>query len=185
MGKQIQLHMLEDDTRRLYEFITARDSVIFSLKSSDSEKVVPVADPLHERQVMAIWNQSLLPSLKRKPVISTEGLTYYRIDEALPVLELSPSVACSWSDKSALRQGRIYGFFASHDRQYVLWYDSIARWVRRRFARNPIKSLGGYIGPAALEWYKAGGILLPMFSPPNTNEWRSFVERQHPREKAS
>jgi hypothetical protein len=185
MGKQIQLHMLPDDTRTLWGFITAHDPITLTLKSGDSKRVIPLADPFGERQVMTLWNHSLLPSLERKPVVSTEGQIYYRIDDGLPVLEFSPSVACSWDEKNALLQGRIYGLFESHDRPYILWYDSITRWIRRHFIRNPVTSLGGYIGPAAWEWFKAGGILLPMFSPPHTDEWRSFVDQQHPAETPS
>jgi hypothetical protein len=39
--------------------------------------------------------------------------------------------------------------------------------------------LGGYVGPAAYEWFKSGGLLLPMFAPPVTEEWVRVLGNQH------
>ena len=56
---------------------------------------------------------------------------------------------------------------------------TIIGWIRKNFVKNPLKLLGGYIGPNAFKWFQEGGILLPMFEPPLTAEWQAFVESQH------
>ncbi|MBL0161393.1 MAG: hypothetical protein IPP47_30610 [Bryobacterales bacterium] len=127
---------------------------------------------------MTLWNKALLSSLDRVR-ISHPGREYYRVDESLPTLELTPSKACDWAGRPALMKGRIYGFFDKPTESYEQWYDSMARWIRKHFAKNPVKLLQGYVGPSALEWFQKGGVLLPMFVPPPTAEWVSFVENQH------
>jgi len=52
-------------------------------------------------------------------------------------------------------------------------------WINRNFESSPLKMLGGYVGPAAMRWYREGGILLPMFNPPATPAWEEFIANQH------
>jgi hypothetical protein len=77
-------------------------------------------------------------------------------------------------------QGRIY---ADTDRpkgkEFDEWYKSLAGWIRRNFAKNPVTGLDGYIGPAVLQWFENGGILLPTFLPPVTQQWLAFVDAEH------
>jgi hypothetical protein len=179
MGKQVQFHMLPEDMKMLLEYIQKHDPVMVTLQSSDSSQVTPVSDPLTESGVMRLWNTALLGSLERKLVSHTGGADYYRIDDSLPTLELSASRLTKWSEKPALLQGRVYGFFDKPASGYEDWYKAIARWIRSNFTKSPLKLLGGYVGPQALRWFQNGGILLPMFEPPATSEWQSFVESQH------
>lgn len=172
------MHLLSDDLRMLLAFVQSRSPVMITLKQSDTADVRPVEDPLKERRVMALWNRNISPSLERKRVART-GHDYYRIDDSQPTLELSPSRLVEWGGKSALLQGRIYGFFVEPNTQYAKWYDSTAHWIRAHFARNPVKPLGGYVGPEALQWHQGGGILMPMLHPPMTPEWLSLVAEQH------
>ena len=163
----------------LLDFVQIHEPVVVTLKSSDSPNVTPVPDPASESQIMALWNRGLLESLGRKLIQRPGGRDYYRIDDSLPTLDLSPSLLTEWNGHPALLQGRIYGLFEHPLSSYEKWYESIARWIRKRFTKSPLKLLDGYIGPEALEWFRKGGLLLPMFEPPATAEWLSFVESQH------
>jgi hypothetical protein len=128
-----------------------------------------------------MWNQALLPTIDRKEFIreSSRG-AYYYVDNALPVVELSyPSpVPQSWNGRAALTQGRIWASFEREKREFETWFNSVVRWIRKNFVKNPIPHLGGYLGPAAYDWYKAGGVLLPALPPPITAQWLSWVEAQ-------
>jgi len=103
--------MFPEDMEKFLEFVRKRDPVAVTLRSSDSTKVTPVPDPLIESEVMTLWNKSLLGSLERKLINRPRGKDYYRVDESLPTLELSPSRLIEWSGKPALLWGRLYGFF--------------------------------------------------------------------------
>ena len=161
MGRQIQLHMLPGDTRMLLKCIQEHDPVVVTLRSSDTPDVTPVADPVTEADVMALWNRNLLAFLERKLVLRPGGKDYYRVDDSLPTLELSPSR------------------LNERNEGYEEWYEVVAGCIRANFRRTPLKMLGGFIGPEAFKWFQDGGILLPMLAPPQTSEWMSFVENQH------
>ena len=179
MGKQTQLHLLPEDMGMFLEFVRKRDPVVVTIKSSNSPKVTPVSDPSTESEVMTLWNKTLLGSLERNLIRRPGGSDYYRVDDSLPTLELSPSRLIEWSGKPALLQGRVYGFFDKPTSSYEEWYRAIAQWIRHNFPKSPLKLLGGYIGPAALRWFQGGGVLLPMIEPPPTRKWLSVVEHQH------
>lgn len=177
MGRQIQFHLLPEDLRAFLDFVQNRDPVVVTRQSSETPDIQSVVDPSSQSNVMILWNQTLLGSLTRKHIVHP-GRAYYGIDVSLPVLELSPSERCDWNGRLALLQGRLYGFFDSPSAEYEKWYNSLARWIRKNFARVPIPLPGGYIGPAAYDWYKKGGVLLPMFLPPLTSRWLSWLEAQ-------
>ncbi len=164
----------------LLDCIQEHDRVVITLKSSDSPNVAPLPDPLTESAVMTLWNKNLLGSLERKLVKRPGGMDYHRVDDSLPTLELSPSRRIEWNGRPALLQGRIYGFFDKPFPGYEEWYEVVARCIRANFRKTPFKILGGYIGPEAFKWFEVGGVLLPMFEPPPTSEWMTFVENQHP-----
>jgi hypothetical protein len=96
-------------------------------------------------------------------------------------LEFTPSLLTTWEDKPALVQGRLYGIFGSYLKKplgFEKWYESLVRWIRKHYHRSPA-SLGGYVGPAALDFYNNGGYLLPQFVPPRTKEWLTEIGKQH------
>jgi hypothetical protein len=128
---------------------------------------------------MTLWNNAVLGSLERKLIERPGGTDYYRVDDSLPALEFSPSRLVQWNGRPGLLQGRIYGFFDKPFPGYQEWYAAAVRCIRANFRKSPLKLLGGYIGPEAFKWFRDGGILLPMFEPPLTSEWMSFVENQH------
>ncbi len=86
------------------------------------------------------------------------------------------SQLAEWEGRPALVQGRIWGAFESNDPQYVAWFNAIVRWIRKNYVKGEI--LGGYVAPSVQAWRRRGGLLMPMFIPPLTDEWRAFFESQ-------
>lgn len=179
MGKQVQFHMLPEDMQEFLGFIQKQDDIVITCRDLDSPEIFPIIDPIKESETMVLWNKRLLPFLERKLVQRPGGDDYQRVDCSLSTIELTPSRITKWKDTPALLQGRIYIFFDKPVPGYDAWYQSIARWIRRNYRKNPLKLLKGYIGPEAFDWYRDGGIMLPMFEPPYTLEWLSFIENQH------
>jgi hypothetical protein len=177
MGRQIQFHVLPEDIRSLLEFVHEHDPVIVALRDFDSPEIKTVTDPASEARTMTLWNQSLLNTLARKHIRYPNG-KYYGIDSLTPTLEFSPSRLCEWNGRSALLPGRIYGSFETSVAGYEKWYNSIVRWIQKNFVKSTIPLIG-QVGPAAYDWYKKGGLLMPnMLLPPVTPVWLSWVEAQ-------
>jgi hypothetical protein len=114
--------------------------------------------------------------LNRTYISHADNGPYYRLDDGLPILEFSPSMATDWEGRPALMQGRIWGAFEAPSQKYRLWYEAIVRWIRKGYIRYG--PLSGYISPAVRAWHNDGGVLLPMFRPPTTDAWRAFVAKQ-------
>jgi hypothetical protein len=179
MGRQVGFHALPDDLGDFLDFVCAKDPVIVTLMDSERPQIESLANPRSDNRVMSLWNQALMPTLERELVRHPPASEYYRIPYSRPVLELSPSRAVSWNDQSALLGGRLYGFsFEDASKDYATWYETLAKWIRSHFTRNPVEGIEGYVGRAALAWFQQGGILLPALPPPVTPEWASFVEAQ-------
>jgi hypothetical protein len=177
MGRQIQFHMLPEDARALLQFVHEHDPVIVTLRDSNLPEIKTVAGPSSETRTMTLWNQALLSTLARKHIVYP-GREYYGIENSTPTLEFSPSRRCEWNERPALLLGRIYGSFETSVAGYEKWYNSLVRWVRKNFVKSPLP-LTGRVGPAAYEWYRKGGVLLPMMlTPPITSVWLSWIEAQ-------
>jgi hypothetical protein len=169
MGRQIQFHMLPNDMAVFLDAINTRAVVTVVLRDDDTAVPEAVGDPTSETRVMVLWNRELLPTLTRKRIERERGGDYFRVPYSSPVLELSPSRRIAWNSRSALMQGRIYGFdFEQNPHSYARWFASIAGWLRRNFTRGP-SAVGGYIGPSALAWSRGKGVLLPMIAPAATS----------------
>jgi hypothetical protein len=179
MGRQIQLYMLPQDQQCLLDFLKQHRPTAIVLQDSDSAEVQDLADPTSELRTLTIWNKALLSSLERK-LVSHSGRTYYRVDYSLPTLELSPSGLTTWQGTPALTRGRIYGFQIERGGEYERWFKAISYWIKKHFKKSPVNALPGHIGPSALSWFEAGGILLPAFEPPATAAWIELVDSQHP-----
>lgn len=178
MGRQIRFHMLPEDCRRLVRFLQERDPVVVTpWHSSESADIEDIKRPWERGDHYCLWNQAILPVLTR----AATG-KYFNIDWSLPVIEFTypaPSLE-SWNDQPALVQGRIWASFETQDKKFRAWYDAAVRWIRKNFIRD----LGtGHdrdsIGPAAYEWFKSGGLLLPGFRPPVTEAWIAWVNVQN------
>ena len=178
MGRQIELHLLQDDFNELWRWMQQKWQITIVERSSNSAFVEPYSPSEQSGQQLCLWNHAFLSELSRKFIPNAQP-EYYRVDEfQLPVLELTSSRLTVWHDQPALLQGRIYGIFESKETDFEKWYNSIVRWIRRNFVRNPAK-LGGYVGKHAFEWFSKGGIFLPFFRPPLSPEWIRFSEQQN------
>jgi hypothetical protein len=181
MGKQIHFYMLPPDQHTFLQMVRERDPVIVCLRDSDSADIQPVTDAdIALGRTLCLWNHKLLPNLKRRWV-SDPG--YYRIDGLkTPTLEFMPSFAATWEGRPALGQGRLFGDFDQYLEKppaFESWYRSLVRWLQQHYVKSPVTT-GGYVGPAAFEFYEGGGFLLPNFLPPQTKEWLSEINKQHP-----
>ena len=181
MGLQTQLHMLSDDCKELMDFIQQRDPVLVVDWSAESREVSVIKSPWSRGGFYCLWNQALLPVLDREYIHRGGDHPYYRVRDELPVVELSypDPVATTWNGRLALTQGRLYTGINPHKgKDFEKWYAALVRWVRKHFIKNPIPHLGGFVGPAAYEWYRKGGLLLPIFTPPLSPQWISWMEAQ-------
>ncbi len=178
MGRQTQLHMLEADCRQLLEFICQRDPVFAFQRCSLSPRPEPISEPWKTGDTYVLWNQSV--SLAPVPIECGESTTkQYCFDFDIPLIELSfrsPEPE-SWNARPALRQGRVWCSTSTGNLKFDRWYAAVVRWIRKNFIRNPVP-LDGFVGPAAYEWYKQGGTLLPWFFPPPTQTWMSWIAAQ-------
>jgi hypothetical protein len=172
--------MLPDDCRQFVQFLQERDPVVVTdVHSSESAEIHDVIRPWERRGIYCLWNQAILPNLKR-----SETGKYFNIDFSAPVIEFSyePPALEPWNGQAALLQGRIWASFDSDDQAFARWYNAVVRWIRKNFVRD--EGVGhdrDSIGPAAYEWFKAGGLLLPSFRPPVTEAWLAWasVQNQH------
>jgi hypothetical protein len=182
MGRQVHFHMLPEDQNAFLRFLQERDPVVVIARDSDSAEIQPADPTIGSDKTLCLWNLKLLPHLERK-WIPDPG--YYRADEfRMPILEFTSSFRATWEGKPALGQGRLYGIFAQKLPEFEKWYETLVRWIRRNYQKNP-RDTGGYVGPAAYEFYKSGGYLLPNFLPPRTKEWLAILNKQHPRSRKS
>jgi len=179
MGRQIHFYMLPEDRSEFLRFIQEHDSAAVVLRDSDSSQVVPIGEDVGADKTLCLWNRKLLPNLERK-WIPDPG--YYRVDTLkAPILEFTPSFTATWEGKPALGQGRLFGSFEPYlgkPEDFGKWYESLLHWIRQHYRKNPA-STGGYVGPAAYEFYEHGGYLLPNFLPPKTKEWLAEIGKQH------
>jgi hypothetical protein len=181
MGRQIQLSMLPTDRDALLREIRNQSQVEIVVLDGDSVDVQPhllLSDT--SRATLTLWNTQLPPTLQRKQTNSAAP-SYHRVDgSVLPVLEFSTSVLTEWQGRPALTQGRIYAAVAGQPIGFETWFEKIVNYVRKHWSRTPVPLLGGYSGPAANDWFAKGGLLLPMFAPPPTDEWIRVMSQQHP-----
>jgi hypothetical protein len=172
--------MLNDDCRRFVQFLQERDPVIVTeWHSSTSDEIQSVIHPWDNGTTYCIWNQRIVPSLSREVTGQ-----FFNISFAAPVIQFSYAnpEAEPWNGQPSLVQGRIWASFQTDDKAFESWYDAAVRWVGKNFVRD--QALGfdrDSVGPAAYEWFKNGGLLLPSFRPPITDAWLDWasVQNQH------
>jgi hypothetical protein len=180
MGRQIGIYALPEDLQAFLDFARGRDPVEVTLREADRPELEVISSPSTETRIMTLWHRALTPDLRRELVTLENGTDYYKVPISLPVLEINPSRIVEWNGQPGLLAGRLYGFhFDPANEAYARWYDALARWIRSHFVKNPVSErLGGYVGKAALEWFRQGGMLLPMFLPPKDPDWMSFLGDQ-------
>jgi hypothetical protein len=180
MGRQLQFYMLPEDQNAFLRHVQERDSIVVAARSSDSAEIQPLPDlEIAGGKTLCLWNPNLLQNLERQWIPEPR---YYTVDVLkTPTLEFTPSFTATWEDQPALGQGRLFGNFEPYlkkPREFEKWFESLVRWIRKNYQKNPV-GLGGYVAPAALEFYKNGGYLLPNFLPPRTDEWVTIIGKQH------
>ncbi len=172
--------MLPEDCRRFVLFLREHDPVIVTeWYSPDSAEIEGISRPWEGGGHYCLWNQAILPSLRRMATGNQ-----FSIDFSAQIIEFSYSSPAlePWNGQPALIQGRIWASFENENKAFERWYNAVVRWIRKNFIRD--LALGfdrDSIGPAAYEWFKNGGLLLPQFRPPITDEWLAWtdVQNQH------
>ena len=186
MGRQIHFHMLPEDQKAFLRFVKETDPVVVvAMLDPETPDVHPIEEIAIDRlQMLCLWNRRLLPVLNRKPLGKDARYYKYHVDAFhLPLLEFSPCLKTEWEGRPALIQERLYGQFdpdLNKPPEFEKWYEKLVRWIRKNYQKNPAKILGGYVGPAAYEFYLSGGYLLPSFRPPRTEVWLAEIGKQHP-----
>jgi len=172
--------MLPEDCRRFVLFLQERDPVIVTeWHSSELAEIQEVNRPWERGGHYCLWNQAILPALTRKATGK-----YFNIDFSAPLIQFTYAspVLESWNGQPALTQGRIWASFETENKAFEKWYNAVVRWIRKNFVRDlAVGHDRDSIGPAAYEWFKAGGLLLPNFRPPLTEAWLAWasVQNQH------
>jgi hypothetical protein len=180
MGRQIHFHLLPEDRDAFLGFVQEHDPVTIVLRDADSAELECVTDlNIAGGKTLCLWNRKLLAQLERKWIPAP---AYYRVDGLwTPTLEFMESFSTTWEGKPALGQGRLFGDFDLYlgkPPEFAKWYDTLVRWIRKHWKKNPAGSTG-YVGPAAFEFYEKGGYLLPQFLPPKTKAWLTEIGKQH------
>lgn len=181
MGRQIHFYMLPEDQIAFLRHIQERDPIVIAPRDSDSAAIIPVAEfKIDPNKILCLWNRSLLSDVEREWVPKPG---YYTLDTLHnPIVEFTPSFTATWERKPALGQGRLYSIFDGKPPEFEKWYESVARWIRTNYQKNPT-SMGGYVGPAAYEFYQSGGYLLPNFLPPRTKVWLDEIGKPQTRSR--
>jgi len=180
MGRQTRFHMLPEDCRRFVFFLQERDPVIITeWYSSELAEIQEVNRPWERGGHYCLWNQAILPALTRKATGK-----YFSVGFSAPIIEFTyeSPVLEPWNGQPALTQGRIWASFETENKAFEKWYNAVVRWIRKNFIRD--RAVGhdrDSIGPAAYEWFRTGGLLLPSFRPPLTEAWLAWasVQNQH------
>jgi len=178
MGRQTRFHMLPEDCRNFLLFVQERDPVsVVEWHSTEFSEVKEVDCPWEQGGSYCLWNRAIIPTLSRR-------LTgkYFNIEFSAPVIEFSYGSprAEPWNGQPALVQGRIWASFETDDEAFARWYNALVRWILKNFIREIGLGLNrDSVGPAAYEWFKSGGLLLPGIRPPITEAWLGWVDSQN------
>lgn len=180
MGRQTQLHLFPKDVNDLLVAMHDKEPFEVALRSGSTgnlERLAFIPENM-TGEILVLWSERFAPKLQRGFVNAQPP--YYRVDEQTEsVLELSLSGLTTWEGQPALTQGRIYGVFASKPPEFENCYERFVRYIRRHWRKNPISWMQSYVGPAASDWFKRGGIFLPNYIPPVSSDWIKRVEEQH------
>jgi hypothetical protein len=182
MGRQTQLHVFPKDVNDLLVAMHDKEPLEVALRSGNAatpERQAFIPEDM-SGQTLILWSERFAPNLQRGYVANASP-PYYRIDEQTePVYELGLSGLTTWEGRPALTQGRIYGVFQNKQRDFEKCYERVIRYIRRHWRSNPASWMGGYVGPAASDWFERGGLLLPNYVPPVRRDWIERLAEQHP-----
>jgi hypothetical protein len=157
MGRQINFYMLADDLSEFEEAIRSKESVLF-VKDRLSAPEIQALDTLTipEMGTTPLFLYLVRKEDVEKVVIKSVAGKYWKVDTLRsPAVELMRS----YHNESLARRGRLYfqpGFYDSEGcwidkpQAFIKWADSLLRWIRRNYRRDP--QLGFYVGPSAAKW---------------------------------
>lgn len=179
MGKQVRFYMLPEDEHEFLRFVCRDETVVLLADRSHSPELEVIENPFalaerrSELQQILLWNTAFpiketdirkhtLIEYKEElgAYVETGEIAYSINRSSAPVVEFSPSFIRRdgqlakgriWADMRRLEEDDL----VRKEEAFEIWYDSIARWLRRNFKR--VKGVDGYFGPRALEWYQTGG----------------------------
>jgi hypothetical protein len=183
MGRQTGFHMLPEDAFEFLAYARTKAPITCTERSSDSA-FISECDVRTGSQPLCLWNHDILPTLQRE-YVTISARPYYRVDTSLPVIEFLVPHESEWDGVPALTQGRIWASFDIQSEPLRKWFDSLVRWIRKTFVKNPVHWQSGYVGRHAYEWHRNGGLLLPTYRPPTTDEWKERLLSQHPNPKSN
>lgn len=175
MGKQVNFYMLEEDEKEFVEFVLGDGKTVILGHGSLQEVPpilgrLPIEDPSPPlfRNYVYFWKPGY-PLFMRYIVMKAgplQGQGVYLVDDLTSsVIEFSRSFFSPIRENS-LTRGRIWAemrYWEGNNliykgEEFERWYDSIARWLRKRYQKIGSKPYF-YIGPHAYRWYQAGGNL--------------------------
>lgn len=173
MGRQTQLHALPKDLNALLVAMHEKEPLEVALRSgnSASPECLAFVPENMTGQALVLWSQRFAPNLQRRYVARADSPYYLADEQTESVFELSLSGVTTWGGRPALTQGRIYGVFQNKQPEFEKCYEQIVRFIRRHWRKNPAAWMGGYVGPAAGDWFDQGGLLLPNYIPPVRSDW--------------
>jgi hypothetical protein len=182
MGRQTQLHLFPKDLNELLVAMQDKEPLEAAMKSGNTptpERLAFVPENISGK-TLVLWSERFAPNLQRDYIANAHPPYYVVQEQTESVFELSLSTLTTWEGRPALTQGRIYAVFGNKHSELEKCYERIVRYIRRLWRKNPAAWMGGYIAPAANEWFERGGLLLPSYIPPVRSTWIQRLGKQHP-----
>jgi len=176
MGRQIHFHMLGRDCDAFFAAARHVAPFIAAIRDSPTPGIEPVDLPCAIQTDLMLWNTVIAPSVVRTFVPNSVRGPYHRFPYDAPVLEFCPTGNLSdWDERPAITAGRLYAARYQDHSKLANWYEELAGWLRRHFNGYRLASSTFRVGPDAWEWYRSGGLLLPMVRPLVTPTWRRLL----------
>lgn len=175
MGKQVNFYMLEQDETAFMAF-ALQDPDVQILAPANVQDCPLILEELPAGRSPYLDSSTVYLSRKNQPIFLRSGVmqvgelagqTLYLIEPFdSSVIEFyrcflrpdRPDTLTSgrlWTEMRRLTPDK--QAFEYKGDEFKKWYDSLARWIRRRYHRVGDR----YVGPRAYEWHLAGGILQP------------------------
>jgi hypothetical protein len=163
MGRQVEFYMLgQDETEFLTALRAKADVVVISERSSTNQPKIlegfPEIGSKLAREGVVLWNRTISAELVMKEVAPGA----FVVDKTdADVIEFRQSEIVD----GILRRGRIWMDPNASDenfqpikksQEFLKWYDSAARWIRKHFERE---TRGFYVGPVEKAWLENAGKL--------------------------
>jgi hypothetical protein len=183
MGREIEFYMMAEDRDAFLDVARDGGPTVVIERDSNSEVMRPLQNAdLNPYKTLCLWNSDFLPQVSRKWVPEADC---YRVDTLHnPILEFMPSIQTTWKRHAALGQGRLFVEFEAPAENgpgkaadFQNLYERLEGWLRKNYRRNTAK-WGGYVGPAAYEFFNGGGYFLPSVKPP-TKVFLAEMAKQH------